>query len=201
MSYPGVEEVAGTPVEEVAAQAVVSLEDPTAVPPPAPANPYGLTAWGAKFMRQEMDIVCPSGQKCRARKLEVEDAIALGILESLDVFTSTLMSDLDTDPQKQANKDLSVADSLKDPEKRATFFGAVNRVVSHCVLKPSIVLYDDGNLPEGTVFANDIPFPDKMHIFRSVFTDRTQMIQPFREGQEGSLAFVEEESSVPLPTE
>ena len=199
MTFPGVSE---EDITSAVAEAAVSVGNPTAAPAPPPiAERYKLTAWGSQFMREELDITCPSGQTCRARKLEVEDAIALGILESLDIFTSQLMKDVDDDKQKQAKADATVAESLKDPEKRASFFGTVNRVVAHCVLKPTVVLYDDGQLPEGTVFANDIPFPDKMHIFRSVFSDRQETIQPFREGQEGSVASLEEESGVPLSTE
>lgn len=203
MTFPGVDEtdVAGAAVAQ-AAEAATSVGTPTADPaaPPAAAK-YGLTAWGSKFMREEFDILCPSGQTCRARKLEVEDALALGILESLDIFSSTIMKDVNPDSKEQAKSDVAVSESLKDPEKRANFFGTVNRVVAHCVLKPTVSLYDDGELPEGTVFANDIPFTDKMHIFRQVFSERTATIEPFREGQEGSVAPVEAESGVPLPTE
>lgn len=183
----------------------IILDPAEAAIPPAfqtpAADPYAVKTWGAKNMRTEIDIECPSGQRCRARTLEVEDAISLGILDTLDIFSSALMKDVAVDPVKQAKVDASAMDGLKDPEKRANFFGTVNKVVSHTVVIPKVVLYDDGNLPEGTIFANDIPFTDKMHIFRNVFSNRGSTIEPFREGQEGRVASVEEESGVPLSTE
>ena len=177
-------------------------------PPPTaasatPVNPYGLTAWGAQFNHIEFDVTCPSGQRCRARQLQMEDALALGVLDSLDVFTPAVMSGVNDDsrPQKQEDNNAAILGGLSDPEKRANFFGTVNKVIAHTVVIPKVVLVDDGNLPEGTVFANDIPFADKMHIFRVVFSSRGDALQSFREGQEGDVALMEAESGVSMSTE
>jgi len=192
MTFPGVD-------ENIVPEAFKATSQPNVS---APVNPYGLTGWGAQFLRNEFDVECPSGQRCRARQLQMEDAMALGILDSLDVFTPAVMSGVGEDgkpPTDEQNANILVG--LSDPEKRAQFFGTVNRVVAHTVVIPKVVLVDDGNLPEGTVFANDIPFADKMHIFRAVFSGRGDALQSFREGQEGDVAPVEAESGVPMPTE
>lgn len=182
-----------------AAEAAASISNPAAAPVP-PANPYGLTAWGAQFLRREFDIVCPSGQRCRARELQIEDAMSMGILESLDMFTPAVMENVAGEANTKQQND-SILGGLADPEKRASFFGTVNKVIAHTVVIPRVVLVDDGNLPEGTIFANDIPFADKMHIFRSVFGTRGDALQSFREGEETAVASLEEESGVPLSTE
>lgn len=192
MTYPGVEEQTEAP--EV-------LKAAPAEPKPPAAEPYGLKAWGDRYVRHEFDVVCPSGQRCRAKELQIEDAMSLGMLESLDVFTSALMKDEAKGEEDSLDADAKILQGLKNPEKRAKFFGTVNKVVAHTVLIPKVVLIDDGHLPEGTVFVNDIPFQDKMHIFRAVFGQKAEGIQSFREGQEGSVAAVEKEPSVPLPTE
>lgn len=193
MTFPGVD-------ENLVAGAVVPPTTAPATPPPA-TNPYGLKAWGSQFIRSEFDVVCPSGQRCRARQLEVEDAMALGVLDSLDVFTPAVMAVEGSTDNMTEEQNAAILGGLSDPEKRANFFGTVNKVVAHTVVIPKVVLVDDGNLPEGTVFANDIPFADKMHIFRVVFSSRGDALQSFREGQEGDVAPVEAESGVPLPTE
>lgn len=193
MTYPGVEN------DDLAGAATGSAPpQPVQKPVAAPASPYDVKAWGAKFLRHEFDIECPSGQRCRARQLQIEDAMSLGILDSLDVFTSAIMKDVEGE---QKSDDTTIMDGLRDPERRANFFGTVNRVIAHTVVIPKVVLLDDGNLPEGTIFANDIPFADKMHIFREVFTSRGDALTSFRSGQEGDVVSVEEESGVQMPTE
>lgn len=192
MTFPGVD-------ENLVAGAVV--------PPPTasatPANPYALKAWGSKFSHVEFDVECPSGQRCRARQLQMEDALALGVLDSLDMFTPAVMNGIgdDSTGKQQEDSNTAILGGLSDPEKRNNFFGTVNKVLAHTVVIPRVALVDDGNLPEGTVFANDIPFADKMHIFRAVFSARGDALQSFREGQEGDVAPVEAESGVPLPTQ
>lgn len=192
MTYPGVDDTIVT--AEVAAEAT----SPAATS--APVNPYAVKTWGASIVRKEFDIVCPSGQRCRARTLQLEDAMSLGVLDAIDMFTPTVMKDLVGDGKPEENN-ASILTSLSDPEKRAGFFGVVNKVCAHTVIIPKIVLVDDGELPEGTIFANDIPFADKMQIFRDVFSGRGDALQSFRTGQTGDVAPVEAESGVPMPTE
>ncbi|QBJ04740.1 hypothetical protein SEA_DELTON_25 [Mycobacterium phage Delton] len=161
----------------------------------AEENKFAVKGWGKDVVRKTFDIQCPSGQWCRAKTLTIEDAMSLGLLDSLDLFTSTLMAPImanDEDKERaEEERNVGLLNSLKDSGKRASFFGTVNRVTAHCVLEPRVVLEDDGNLPEGTVFADDIPFADKMHIFRNVFGGMgNATMNTFREGPEGSVAAV-----------
>ena len=170
-----------------------------------PANRYRKTGWGEQN-RQEFDIECPSGQLCRAKTLTVEDAMGLGLLDSLDLFTSTLMVPImaqeEDANQAEADRNAGILDGLRDPEKRMNFFGTINRIVVHCVLIPSIVLEDDGNLSDDEVFANDIPFADKMHIFRRVFGGQgNATMNTFREGQDAGVEPVSDSSDVPGASE
>lgn len=163
---------------------------------------YGLTGWGPQI-HKPFDIVCPSGQTCLAKQIGIEDAISLGMLDSLDMFTNNLMQPIiegtENEPEDDANK--AILNGLKDPEKRASFFGTVNKVVAWAVMKPEIVLIDDGSLAEGQVFANDIPFADKMHIFRRAFAGGGKVLDTFQQGQESVLADVASGSVVQVPTE
>ncbi|AHN84038.1 tail assembly chaperone [Mycobacterium phage Hawkeye] len=161
---------------------------------------YAKTGWG-KANKEEFDIECPSGQLCRAKPLGIEDAMSLGLLDSLDLFTSTLMAPVmanEEDKEKaEDDHNQTILKGLRDPEKRASFFGTVNRVVQHCVVQPKVVLVDDGSLAEDEVFANDIPFEDKMHIFRRVFRgSQSGTMNTFREGSEGSVDAVPDSDPV-----
>lgn len=153
---------------------------------PASADPYAISGW--KKEDKQFDVVTPSGQRCRARKLGFEAAIANGILNDVDLFTNALMEGTDQSGAKATSTMLEV---LSHPERRAQFFGTINRCVAACVVKPKLVMHDDGNLPDDVVFVDDIPFPDKMFIFQTCFRGRTASLEPFREGQEvgvGDLA-------------
>lgn len=158
---------------------------------PPQAVKYGLTGWGPQIHRP-FDIKCPSGQMCSAKQIGIEDAISLGMLDSLDMFTNNLMQPIiegqEEQPEPDANK--AILNSLKDPEKRANFFGTVNKVVAWAVITPQIVLTtnEDGSVDEGCVFANDVPFADKMHIFRRAFAGGGQVLDTFQQGQEAVLA-------------
>jgi hypothetical protein len=169
------------------------------------ASDYG-SGWGKKAT-DEFDINLPSGTRCRARKLSMEDAMSLGLLESLDMFTTALMKPILEDAEKgkapEDGNQKELLKSLSDPEKRAKFFGTVNRIVQHTVVKPKVVLQTDaeGNVGEGEVFAGDIPFTDKMFIFNAVFGNEGNAIATFRAGQTDDVATVAAVPSVPVPTE
>jgi hypothetical protein len=166
---------------------------------------YG-SGWGKKAT-DEFDINLPSGTRCRARKLSMEDAMSLGLLESLDMFTTALMKPILEDAEKgkapEDGNQKELLKSLSDPEKRAKFFGTVNRIVQHTVVKPKVVLQTDaeGNVGEGEVFAGDIPFTDKMFIFNAVFGNEGNAIATFRAGQADDVATVAAVPGVQVPAE
>lgn len=158
------------------------------------AGPNYGSGWGRQI-HKEFDIDdLPSGTRCRAKQLSIEDAMALGLLESLDMFTSALMNPIIEGEPTQDEQNGAMLKNLKDPEKRASFFGTVNRIVVHTVVVPKVVgqTNEDGSVNEGEVFVGDIPFQDKMHIFRHVFGSAGEAIAPFREGSQDGVADVDE---------
>lgn len=205
--------------EELAAlRAKTAASEPPTSPPPefyaaqasaigqavAAEVKYALTGWGPQI-HQTFDIRCPSGQWCKANQITIEDAISLGLLDSLDMFTNNLMAPVlageEDGPEEDNNK--QILNALKDPEKRASFFGVVNRVIAHAVQEPAIVLStnDDGSVNDGEVFASDVPFADKMHIFRRVFGGANPALEQFQPGQEAVVAAVADVAGVQVPTE
>jgi hypothetical protein len=188
-------------------RAAQSSVEPTPTPvnlhapaPTADPAPYG-SGWGKKA-EEEFDIITPSGTRCRVKPLGLEDAMGLGLLDSLDMFTNTLMKPVLNSTSEEEKPELDgnamILKGLTDPEKRAKFFGMLNRITAHATVVPRVVLIDDGELPEGTVFAGDIPFSDKMAIFRSVMNNKeaTAVTAAFRAGQEEGLGAVADDEGV-----
>lgn len=199
-------QAAGEPVSQ---NPLINRGPKTNMPPEEAAEilaalKYALTGWGGN-VHEPFDIVCPSGQVCQARQITIEDAISLGMLDSLDMFTNNLMTPIieGTEEGEEPDANKAILEGLKDPEKRANFFGTVNRVVGHAVLQPSIVFVtkEDGSVGEGEVFADDIPFQDKMHIFRRVFAGGGPTLDRFQQGQESVVADVASVSGVQVPSE
>jgi hypothetical protein len=185
-------------------------------PPPTPVNlhspaptadpaPYGA-GWG-KRAEEEFDIITPSGTRCRIKPLGLEDAMGLGLLDSIDMFTNKLMKPVLEATEKDAEPELDgnamILKGLTDPEKRAKFFGMLNRIAAHVCIIPHVVLVDDGDLDEGIVFAGDIPFGDKMSIFRAVMGSKeaTAVTAAFRDGSEEGLGTLADDEGVPPTAE
>ncbi len=146
-----------------------------------------VTTWDGRI-HEQYDFEVPSGQTCRVRAITTEDAIALGVLDSVDMFTPELMGAVieaeNNSKETDDDRNQKALDSLKDPEKRAKFFGLINKITVHAVVIPKIVpqTNDDGTLNAGEVFVGDIPFADKMAIFRKVMGISDGVMSTFREG-------------------
>lgn len=193
MSYPGV-----TEDEQIVAAAAAATQGPVGIQPPSPltqqqqavANPYKITGW--KKDDSHFDVVTPSGQRCRAKKLQFEEAISYGLLDDADLFTNALMSN----DQKAGGA--TMLQVFSDPERRAKFFGLLNRCMAACVVLPKVSMQSGALLPDDEVFVGDIPFPDKMFIFTTCFRGRTESLDTFREGQEAGVGdMAASESSTP----
>lgn len=66
--------------EEAARSMPTQTNSPGSVPDPAPASdPYAPTTWAVN----EFDFVTPSGQRCRLRKLPIEELAKAGILDKM----------------------------------------------------------------------------------------------------------------------
>lgn len=157
------------------------------------ADPYEVTGWKKRL---PYDIEMPSGQTCRAKDIALEDTISMGLLDSLDMFTSALMSPMLEDKQEEESQNARFLSTLKDPEKRAKFFGTLNQITVAAVLIPSVVGHDDGNLPDGIVFVGDIPFVDKLYIFKRVFASQGESVSSFHEGSSDGVAIMAAVSGV-----
>lgn len=150
---------------------------------------YAPTAWGNK-VSMEKDLVLSSGQKCRVRKLEMEDILELDILDVMDTFTSQLVAE----PDDNKNSDpMEMLKLLKDSDRREKLMSAINRVIPVTVVAPQVLPDPEPGRPKkpGHIYISMIDLVDKMEIFGAAF-DGWGDVTGFREETQESLGAVAE---------
>lgn len=188
MSYPGVAQEEISPEVQAAVNKAMN-ELPT-------ETKIGLTGWGKKALGESFEITCPSGQKCRVKKIKFEDLLDLGVLDNLDLFRAMLLSQSGT-PESSGASEIKMLEQFQDRGKRNRFLGTVNKVVQAGVVEPKVAMIDDGGLTEGTVFVGDIDFQDKMFLFGVLYQGRAAKLNQFREAEADAVGGVAEGESVP----
>lgn len=169
-------------------------------------DPYAPTAWGGSI---EEDFVCPSGQVCLVRKLDVIDLVAEGVLNSVDFLTETVQSKhinaATVTPGQLAEVAAKATDNLaEDPEKFALFSEAVNKVVLRVVAKPELQPVPAPGLPRvnGVVYIDAVRSADKFAIFNFVVSGKreSRAVAQFRSEGNESVGAVESREDVPVAT-
>lgn len=175
-------------------------------------NEYAVTAWGEEGGKKK-SLTLPSGQRCLVQLLEMEDVIALGVVDQLDTFTGGMLSEaLSGKPKpKKTKKDAKKEEAtkwmeaLKDQAKFLKLMDAVEKIIMRAVLKPKIYpepLEEDGSqgpLVKGRAYIHQVSFTDKMEIFGVVFQNLGDM-SSFHEGQTPDLGDVATSEGLPRPT-
>lgn len=188
-------------------------------------NKYALTSWGQPTQE---DLVCPSGQVCRVRKLEIEDILMMDVMDEIDTLTSLVSTEhvqpamgkkkAADRPQKKltkkqeadANK-AAVKKLTEDPKAFATLTWMLDSVTAMAVVAPAIYKSLEGTKGEYTripddkrktdrTYADSVGFADKMKIFEVALGNLGEM-ETFRTKQESALGSVEAEPEDAMPTE
>lgn len=156
------------------------------------ATVYTNGAWGQKAVEQEFDIVTPSGQRCRVKRMSVEDLVFNGAIDDLDAISS-LVETVHLQPRKgkaqlnpEQKKLQEARDGLKllgDPNMKKAF-SMVDMIVSKVVVAPVVHLRDN-TIPTipGAIYVDMIDIEDRFFIFAQVM-----------DGMEGAATFRQEPS-------
>lgn len=140
---------------------------------------YTGGTWGKKATEQEFDIVTPSGQRCRVKKMSVEDMVFNGAIDDLDAI-SQLVETVHLQPrrgkgQPQMTKEQLAAEEarsglklLGDPNMRKAF-SMVDSIVSKVVVAPVVHLRDTTvpTIP-GAIYVDMIDIEDRFFIFSQI---------------------------------
>jgi hypothetical protein len=183
---------------------------------------YG-SGWGSNPFE---DLTLPSGAICQARKLQIEDMVALGIMDDLD-FLGNVVQDEHVDrvkrPQDHAKKKLTKAQQAKaqddqtkklltDKKTFSKMAAIVDDVCCAVVVQPTVLravtVAEDGTrtpIPaqdrqEGAIYSDTIGFEDKMAIFNFSFSGMEKMAK-FREGSESPVADLDAEQGSEVQAE
>lgn len=168
----------------------------------APARPtYGGSSWAAP---REFDFQTPSGAWCRIRKIAQEDALTMGLINHLDLFSPELMRDAQGKAKPAAQTERVMLEKLAaDGQKSSGFFDTIRKIVMRAVVIPRLV-EDEGTeeqpLPAGTYSIANVGTKDRMAIFFAAIGEDMQKIEQFRAGPSGSVGTVESGEGVQHPS-
>lgn len=148
---------------------------------------------GSKKKRHK-EVECPSGERCLIRALDIQDIINAGLLGDLDLFSKKLfpkkldeagrpMEDEDT-----GDDDDSIWAILADDDKRAFFFGLMEKLIVIGVADPKVVPSDE-TPDEDEISCEWIELNDRLFLF-NVLMEPINQIATFRGGQSSSVETV-----------
>jgi hypothetical protein len=143
---------------------------------PETTDRYAPTKWGA----YDQELVVPSGQMCRVRKLDFPDVMAAGLMDKLN----TLQGVVDKNIRKgEGQPPADPLKMLKDRRTSLQMAELLNQIVVLCVTAPTVVMPPEPGEErvDGVIYADSVGMMDKMEIFQFAMGDLTSL-ESFREG-------------------
>lgn len=151
-------------------------------------------------------------QLCEVHRLDMGDLIKLGIAEELDFMSKALIAD---DAKKDAEAAREAVDrAIMKADNYERMETMVNLVVAAGVLQPklsqpplvtetegdkTVTKVNENARQKGLLYVDHIPWNDRLELFSVIF--ETEGLSDFREEQEPSVADVEHEPGVQLPSD
>lgn len=151
--------------------------DPAA-PAQEQADPYAPTAWG----NYDDELVMPSGQRCRVRKLDFQDVLDAGMLDKLN----TLQGVVDKHVKKgEGEPPLDPMKLLRDKRTTGQFSKLIDDITVMCVTQPPLATppaqFKDRK--PGVVYVDTVGLLDKMEIFEHALGELNKLAT-FRGGSD-----------------
>jgi hypothetical protein len=130
------------------------------------ADPYAPTTWG-----QFQDFTCPSGQRCALRPLDLNQLLAMGILEDINALTGIVETDVIRPAQGMPPLDSKRL--LRDGKRVGQIMTLIDQIVTTVVARPALALATDEDgkkIPEadrivGVVYVDSVVLGDRIAIF------------------------------------
>lgn len=148
--------------------------------------------WRKKKRQKKNEVVCPSGEKCLLKQLDIADIIEAGLINDLDMFSKKLFPqklDPAGNPIEEEEAEDSIWSLLADDEKRTFFFNLMNKLIVLGVADPVVKMSEEG-LEEEEISVEWIELNDRMFLF-NVLMEPINKIAPFRGEQATSVVPVE----------
>lgn len=168
-------------------------------------DPYAPKQWGGP---SEEDFLCPSGQLCRVRNVDMFDLLSGGLLNNVDFLTAIVKDEhipnaarrpgqQSEDPSVRAVKALAGND--EDGKNMAAFRDAIDAVVLRVVVKPQLwPIPPEGEARvDGCIYIDSVKTSDKIAIFNWAVTgEKSEQLKQFREGSGQPVGTVEPGANV-----
>jgi hypothetical protein len=142
--------------------------------PGRPQQPQtGGNVWGAK-RSGDRDFICPSGQKCRLRKIEIEQLVMAGVLDQvtrLEGLAQTLIDASEGTPPAQQK--------MPSKEDFQTLLNLLNVVVPMAVVEPKLWADDDPTAPADAIRISDVDLEDRIAILNEALS-KVKLLDNFR---------------------
>jgi len=168
---------------------VYGISEPTQAT--RPVNPYAPTGWRKKAS-VEFDVVTPSGQRVRLRRLERNDVFRSGIMDHLDQLLPLLI-DAETSPVQQ--REARVAEAVKRSASMISdMYDVMDIVIMTACVRP-LVTNDPNAVLEGTeldwqdpnfvpiIHISSIDDDDKEFLFATAFRMDADQLKSLQQSQ------------------
>lgn len=145
-----------------------------------PQDTYAPTVWG----QYDEELVCPSGQKCRVKKLDFTDVMASGMMDQLN----TLSGVVDKHVKKaEGQPPIDALKMMTDKRTAGQMKVLIDEVVCMVVTAPKVEMppEDFSDRVIGVVYADTIGIIDKMRVFELAMGDLSEL-EKFRSGTDKS---------------
>lgn len=155
--------------------AETSVQLGSSVPAPVPVeNPD--TVWAKRKFNRGNDFTVPSGQRCKLKKLEVEDLLEAGILDQV-----TRLEGLAQELIDRSSGEPPTLNKVPNRENLATLLTLVNVVVPMAVVEPKVlpIPQDGEERADGVLYADDIDLMDRIAIMNESLRE-VAMLDHFR---------------------
>lgn len=159
--------------------------------PTRPPNPYAPTGWRKK-VSVEFDVVTPSGQTVRLRRLERNDLFKSGIMDHLDQLLPLL---IDAEQSPEAQRQGKVAEAVqRSASMLSDMYDVMDIVVMTACVRP-MVTNDPQAVLEGTesdwadpnfipiVHISSIDDDDREFIFATAFKMDSDQLKSFQQSK------------------
>jgi hypothetical protein len=146
----------------------------------AAEDPYAATSWGQP---SEQDFTCPSGQKCRVRRVDIMDLLGGGILNDLDFLTS-MVNETHIPNAGPGKSNAALQGIVGDTKNLAKFQRTMTDVVLRVVIRPELHPVPAEGEPriDGRVYIDSVQMTDKIALFNWAVTGKeAEEIKQFRE--------------------
>jgi hypothetical protein len=100
---------------------------------------YAPQAWGKGKVEEIIeDVVCPSGQKCLARRPGLQGLLGAGIVDKMDTITGTINKKHIKRVKGGRPVELEAEEVMKDPDALVGILDTADKVALYIVVRPAL---------------------------------------------------------------